>query len=418
MTTTGKRIQANREAFRCLGESTPVLTDVLPAGEAVPGFTPDTILTSGPTMPWSSYVGGQRSAVIGVALFEGLAGDESDADAKLASGKIILRGCQELKCVGSLAGVYSASMPVFVVKNQACGNVGYCNIYEGTNHRRLNYGVYDDGVRERLRYINDIVAPVLGEAVRATGGIPLKPIMTSALHMGDDLHSRNTAASLLFSRELFPALIALSATNRSGVEKLVRAMTEDHYFFLRLSMAAAKSTADSINGIEGSSVVSAMAFNCKGFSIKVAGLGEQWFTGPHATVDAVLFAGHTKDEISWMGGESPITETVGLGGFAQAAAFALQKYQGGSPEGMVSRNLSLYDITVGEHPDFRIPFLKYRGTPTGIDIFKVLDTGILPVMNIGVAGRDGGQIGAGTVQAPIECFQIAAEAYKKRYGGF
>ena len=412
------RTAANAEALRRLGGAEPVLLDVAPARDAVPGFTAQTILTSGPTMPWAAYAGGQRAAVIGAALFEGLATDEADADAKLAAGSITLRGCQELRCVGSLAGVYSASMPVFVVKNQAYGNIGYCNIYEGVNHRRLNYGVYDDGVRDRLRYINDVVAPVLGEAVRATGGIRLKPIMVSALHMGDDLHSRNTAASLLFSRELFPALIAVAATNRSGVEKVVQAMTEDHYFFLRLSMAAAKSTADAINGIGRCSVVSAMAFNCNGFSIKVAGLGERWFTGPHATVDAVLFKGHSKDEITWMGGESPITETVGLGGFAQAAAFPLQKYQGGSPEGMVSRNLSLYGITVGEHPDFRIPYLKYRGTPTGIDIFKVIETGILPLMNIGVAGRDGGQIGAGTVQAPMECFLQAADAYRGAYVGF
>lgn len=420
MSPAPERTAANAEALRRLGAAEPVLTDVRPAGEAVPGFTPDTILTSGPTLPWASYVGGQRAAVIGAALFEGLASDEGDAHRKLSTGAIRLRGCQELRCVGSLAGPYSASMPVFVVQNRAAGrdagNFGYCNIYEGTNHRRLNYGVYDEGVRERLRYVNDVVAPVLGEAVRAAGGIALKPIMVSALHMGDDLHSRNTAASLLFSRELFPGLLALASANREGAERVVRAMTEDHYFFLRLSMAAAKATADTISGLEHSSVLSAMAFNCRGFSIRVAGLGDQWFTGPHATVDAVLFQGHSQDEITWMGGESPITETIGLGGFAQAAAFALQKYQGGSPEGMVSRNLSLYDITVGENPDFRIPFLKYRGTPTGVDLFKVLETGIRPMMNIGIAGRDGGQIGAGTVQAPIECFQLAADAFRKRYG--
>ena len=393
-----------------------MLVDILPARDAVPGFTADTILTSGPTLPWAEYVGGQRAAIIGGALFEGLAANAADAERRIAEGGISVRGCQELGCVGSLAGIYTASMPVFVVRNRDGGNLGFCNIYEGTNRRRLNYGVYDEGVRDRLRHIGNVVAPVLGAAVRSAGGIALKPIMTSALHMGDDLHSRNTAASLLFMRELLPALLGLAGGDPGGVEKAVRAMTEDHYFFLRLSMAAAKATADTIKGIERSSVVSAMAFNCKGFSIRVAGLGEQWFNGPHATVDAVLFEGHTEEEITWMGGESPITETVGLGGFAQAAAFPLQKYQGGSPEGMVSRNLSLYDITVGEHPDFRIPFLKYRGTPTGIDIFKVLSTGTLPMMNIGIAGRDGGQIGAGTVRAPLACFSKAAYAYRARYG--
>ncbi|MDA0983569.1 MAG: DUF1116 domain-containing protein [Proteobacteria bacterium] len=415
-----QRAAANAEALRRLGAAAPVLLDVRPAGEVVPGFSRDTILTSGPTLPWPQYVGGQRAAVLGAALFEGLAANETEAERRIAEGAIKVRGCQELKCIGSLAGPYSASMPVFVVQNRAAagdaGNFGYCSIYEGTNHRRLNYGAYDEGVRDRLRYVGDVIAPALGEAVRATGGIPLKPIMVSALHMSDDLHSRNTAASLLFCRALFPGLLAMAATRREAAEKVVQALTEDHYFFLRLSMAAAKSTADAITGIEGSSVMSAMAFNCRGFSIRVAGLGETWFNGPHATVEAVLFKGHSQDEITWMGGESPITETIGLGGFAQAAAFPLQKYQGGSPEGMVKRNLSLYNITVGENPDFRIPFLQYRGTPTGVDIFKVLDTGIRPLMNIGVAGRDGGQIGAGTVQAPIECFQLAAKAYRERYG--
>lgn len=413
---TTRRQSANQEAFRRLTTADPVLEDVRPAGESVPGFSRETILTSGPTMPWTSYVGGQRAAIIGAAQFEGLARDAADAERKLAAGEIRVRGCQELGCVGSLAGVYSASMPVFVVRNRAFGAVGYCNIYEGTNRRRLNYGVYDEGVRDRLRYINETIAPVLGEAVRATGGIPLKPIMTRALHMSDDLHSRNTAASLLFAREIFEPLLALGAREPERAQRAVRAITEDHYFFLRLSMAAAKSIADGAARIEASSVVTAMAISCRGFSIRVSGLGDEWFEGPHATVDAVLFEGHSKDEITWMGGESIITETVGLGGFAQAAAFPLQKYQGGSPEAMVERNLSLYAITVGENPDFQIPFLRYRGTPTGIDVFRVLETGVAPLMNIGVAGRDGGQIGAGVVRAPLECFKLAAAAYELRYG--
>lgn len=413
---TAARESANKEAFRRLTTSEPVLEDVRPAGEAVPGFTRDTILTSGPTMPWSAYTGGQRAAILGAAQFEGLAGDAQEAERKLAAGEIRVRGCQELGCVGSLAGVYSASMPVFVVRNTAFGNVGYCNIYEGTNRRRLNYGVYDEGVRDRLSYINRVIAPVLGEVVRATGGIALKPIMVRALHMSDDLHSRNTAASLLFAREIVEPLLALGAKDLERAQRAVRAITEDHYFFLRLSMAAAKSIADAAAGIAASSLVTAMAISCRGFSIRVGGLGDEWFEGPHATVDAVLFDGHTRDEITWMGGESIITETIGLGGFAQAAAFPLQKYQGGSPEAMVERNLSLYGITQGENPDFQIPFLGFRGTPTGIDVFRVVETGVAPLMNIGVAGRDGGQIGAGVVRAPLECFRAAIEAYERRYG--
>ena len=410
------RTEANALAFERLSAADPVLVDIRPAIDVLPGMTPKTVLTSGPPMPWERYVGGQRDAVIGGALFEGLASNAQDAARKLERGEIVVDGCHDHGAVGSLAGIYTASMPVFVVENRAAGNTGFCNMYEGTDPRRLNYGVYDEGVRERLLFVQDVIAPVLAEAVRAAGGIPLKPIMRRALHMGDELHSRNTAASLLFTRELFPHLLGLDPAMREAVERTVAALTEDHYFFLRLSMAAAKCTADAAAGIEGSSVVTAMAFNCNNFAIRVGGLGDSWFTGPHASVDARLFEGHGEDEIAWMGGESTIAETIGLGGFAQAAAFPLQQYQGGSAAAMVERNLALYEITVGENPDFRIPYLGYRGTPTGIDIHRVVETGILPVMDIGIAGRDGGQIGAGIVRAPIECFEAALAAYEARYG--
>ena len=195
-----------------------------------------------------------------------------------------------------------------------------------------------------------------------------------------------------------------------------RILQADHYFFLRLAMAAAKATADCAHGVEGSSVVTAMGFSCNEFGIRVSGLGDEWFVGPHADVEAELFEGHSEDEITWMGGESPICETIGLGGFAQACAFPLQQYQGGSAAAMIERNLEMYEITVGESPHFRIPALDYRGTPTGIDVFRCLETGVMPVMDIGIAGRDGGQIGAGTVRAPRRCFELAARAWERRYG--
>ena len=408
--------EANQLAFEKLTTSEPVLRDIRQAIDVLPGMTSATVLTSGVTMPWGEYTGGQREAIIGGALFEGLAADRDEAEHHLDSGEIRVKGCQDHGCVGSLAGIYTASMPVFVVENSACGNPGYCNLYEGTNPRRLNYGVYDEGVHARLMFIQEVVAPVIAEALRTSEGIPLKPIMKRALHMGDELHSRNTAASLLFMNELFPLLLAAGVNSQEAVRQTLEAITADHYFFLRLSMAAAKATADAAHGITGSSVVTAMAFNCRGFSIRVSGLGDEWFHGPHASVDAKLFDGHNDDEITWMGGESPIIETIGAGAFAQAAAFPLQQYQGGTPQAMVERNLELYNITLGENPDLHIPYLGYRGTPTGIDIFRVLETGVLPSMDIGIAGRDGGQIGAGIVRAPIECFETAAQAYLQRYG--
>jgi hypothetical protein len=240
--------------------------------------------------------------------------------------------------------------------------------------------------------------------------------MSRALHMGDELHSRNTASSMLFAKELMPHFIDMAAKKRDSVKRAVQAMTEDHYFFLRLSMAAAKASADPAHNIEGSSMVTAMVISCRGFGIRVSGLGDEWITGPYPQIQAKLFEGHTEDEITWMGGESIIAETIGLGGFAQACAPALQKYQGGSANAMIERNQELYRITLGENPDYHIPVLNYRGTPTGIDIFRVVETGVLPAMDIGVPGRDGGQIGAGIVRAPMECFTAAIARYKARYG--
>lgn len=414
--TSNLRDQANDETFRRLVESEPVLVDIRRADEAVPGMEANVVLTSGIPMDWDEYGDGQRNAVIGGALFEGLADSTEDADRKIRSGDIIVDGCHAHGCIGSLAGIFTASMPVFVVEDQRHGTKGFCNFYEGPSHKRLNYGVYDAEVEQALRFIERVIAPTMAEALQhADGGIPLRPLMKRAIHMGDELHSRNTAATLLFARELFPYLLRVYESRPEEVSKTLGFMSESDYFFLRLGMAAGKATADAAHGIEGSSVCTAMTFSSKAFSIRVGGLSDMWFSAPLEPMQAKLFEGFTPDDIEFMGGESPINETVGLGGFAQAAAFALQAYQGGSPEEMIKMNLDMYEITVGEHTDFKIPYFSYRGTPTGIELFKVLDTKIQPVMDIGVAGRGGGQIGAGILRAPLACFEAAADAYAQRY---
>jgi hypothetical protein len=380
-------------------------------------MTASTVLTSGAPMPWERYTGGQRSAVIGGALFEGLARDADDADAKLRDGRITLGACHDFGCVGSLAGIYTASMPVFVVENREHGNVAFCNSFEGASRKRLNYGVYDDDVRASLLFLQDVAAPVLAEALRATdGGIPLRPIIRRALNMGDELHSRNAAATLLFTRELLAPLLEVGRRRPDETGEVVEFMSGNDYFFLRLSMAASKAAADAARDVPGSSVVTAMTFSCREFAIRVSGLGDEWSRSELPSVEAKLFPGHTEEEIEFMGGESIINETAGLGGFAQAAAFPLQDYQGGSPEELVANTLQMYDITVGEHPAYRIPALSFRGTPTGIDIHRVVATGIRPVMDVGVAGRGGGQIGAGLMRAPLGCFERAVEAFAARYG--
>jgi uncharacterized protein DUF1116 len=407
---------ANREAVQRLIDADPVLVDVAPALDVVPGMTPDTILTSGAPMPWEAYFGGQRAAVIGGALYEGLAADSEEADAKLRDGRVKLGACHDHGCVGSLAGIYTASMPVFVVENGTHGNRGFCNFFEGASPKRLNYGVYDDEVKRSLLHLQNEIAPVIAGAVRRhEGGIPLRPIIRSALNMGDELHSRNSAATLLFIKDIVPQLLDLAADHGDAVRMAYAYMSHGQYFFLRLSMAYAKATADAARDVHGSSMVSAMCFSCREFAIRVSGLGDQWFTAPIPSADVKLFDGYTRDDLEYMGGESLINETVGLGGFAQAAAFPLQDYQGGTPEQMIAMNRAMYEITLAEHPELKIPFFGFRGIPIGIDIHRVVATGITPVMDIGVAGRGGGQIGAGVLRAPMECFTAAQRAYHEAY---
>ncbi|MDF2826125.1 MAG: YahG/YlbE-like protein [Mycobacterium sp.] len=406
---------ANDESFRRLDTADPWVVDVAPAGEVLPGYRPNLVLTSGAPMPWEAYTGGQREALIGGALFEGLATSREDAITGFADGRIEIGSCHDYAAVGSLAGIYTASMPVFVVENRAQGNVGFCNFYEGKEPRRLNYGCYDAGVHERLLHVNTVLAPVVGEAIRRRDGVALKPLIARALRMGDEVHSRNAAASVLFNREILPAVLDMVAEGVAGVRETMLHLAENDYFFLRLSMAAAKASADAMV-VPGSTLVSAMAFSCRGFAIKLAGLGDTWFEGPPPLHEGKLFDGHTPDEITWMGGESPITETVGLGGFAQACALSLQDYQGGSPEVMIERNREMYRITHGTNSSYRIPLFAFEGTPTGIDARKVLSTDVLPVMDVGLAGRDGGQIGAGIIRAPRECFQAALDAHSAAFG--
>ena len=284
MTAPGRtRSQANAEAVERLCAADPVVVDVQPALDVIPGYSHNLVLTSGAPLPWPEYVGGQRDAIIGGVLFEGLAATTQEAIAMLDAGEVQVGSCHDYSAVGSLAGIYTASMPVFVVHDQTHGNAAFCNFYEGKDPRRLNYGCYDAGVHERLLHVNNVYAPVVGDAIRRTGGVPLKPLIAKGLRMGDECHSRNTASSLLFVRELLAAEMDMAGSDLDGVRETFLHIADNDYFFLRLSMAAGKATADSIAGLPGSSVVSAMAFSCKEFAIRVAGLGAEWFRGPTPT---------------------------------------------------------------------------------------------------------------------------------------
>lgn len=411
-----RRRAANAEAVDRMATSAPVLTGVRAALDVVPGMTPETILTSGAPLAWADYHGGQRRAILYAALYEGLAADERDAETKLENGSIRVRSTQQHACIGSVAGIYTASMPVLVVQDQRHGNTAFCNLYEGKSPRRLNYGAYDDGVEAGLRWLERVMAPTLAACLERTGPIPLTPLMARALRMGDELHSRNTAASLLLERQLRDALLDLDKTERSpAVRQVLEFFDDNEYLFLRVAMAAAKATADAAHGVPYSSVVTGMAINCRSFSLRVSGLGEHWFAGAHPSLEGRFFEGYTQDDAEWIGGESCVTETVGLGGFAQICAPTLQTYQGGSVEAMRQNNLAMYDITLGEHPTYRLPPLDFRGSPLGIDIFAVLEHRTTPVIDGGLAGRAGGQIGAGVLRPELDCFEAAAAGYRDTY---
>lgn len=402
--------RANAIATDRLCASDPVLVGFPLAGEAL-GLTRDVILASGPTMPFDSYVGGQRAGIIGAALYEGLARSAEEAEAALTAGDVRVAGCQEFNCVGSLAGITSASMPVAAVQDPATGLTGFCTLYEGDSADRLNYGTYSDATKANLDQLRDVVAPALQRLlVRAGGAIELKPLMVRALAMGDELHSRNAAATLLFLRELL--LRGKGAAVGAG-EDLDAALVSlaDDYFFLRLSMAASKVMGRSMHGVEGSSIVTAMSFSCREFGIQVSGTGGEWFTGPLPTFETWrLEDGFTADDMEFMGGESVITEVVGLGGMAQAAGLPLVRSSGGSTATMMARTEAMYSITHTEHPAFRIPSLDYRGTPLGIDVRRVAETGCTPYLDIGIAGSSRRQIGGGVARAPLEPFLKAQEA--------
>lgn len=399
---------ANRRALERMFAADPVLVGVAPARDVIPGMRDDVVLTSGPTLPFEEYTGGQLDALLGAAMYEGLAADSDDAKRAFRCGDVKAQGCQTLGVVGSLAGVTTASMPVLVVEDVHSGRRAYCTLYEGDTVDRLNYGTYTHFTRRNLDHLRDRVAPALNRAVRRhRGPLSLKPIIQRALTMGDELHSRNTAATTLFARLLLPAIIEADPAEARLLAEYFR---DGDYFFLRLAMAGAKVMADAMRGVGGSTIVTSMAFSCREFGIQVAGAGDRWFRGPLPTFEAMrLYPNKVESDIQFMGGESVITEVVGLGGVAQAAALPLQRSSGGDAASMIARTSMMYDICAAEHPDFRIPVLDYRGTPVGFDVLRIAETGITPFLDIGIAGIGGGQIGGGVARAPLEPFVRAAE---------
>jgi hypothetical protein len=416
---------ANERALQIIQEGHPVLVGVGRAGDLIPGMTRETILHSGPPNQWGTMAGPQRGAVIGALMLEGLAATPEEAEALAASGRIRFLANNDHGCVGPMAGVISYSSALFIVANKAFGNRAYTNMNEGYG-KVLRMGAYDETVIERLRWINGDLATALGEAIEASGGLDLRALIAQALHMGDECHNRNKAAGALFLRELAPHLVRLATaaddtsggTARKGAlspERLAKVMDflgHNEVWFVNLAMAASKAVLDAASGVPGSTLVTCMARNGFQFGLQVAGLPGRWFVGPAQKVNALYFPGFTEADASLDIGDSVITETAGIGGFAMAAAPAIVQFIGGTPDMAFQLTAQMYEITVGESRHYTIPTLGFRGTPTGIDIRWVVETGILPAINTGVAHRlpGIGQVGAGLVHPPSSIFTEAVLA--------
>jgi hypothetical protein len=398
--------QANRTAVERMTSSRPMLTGLALAREVVPGMRDNLILHAGPPIEWERMSGPLRGAVIGALIFEGLAKDEAEAVALVERGEVDFEPCHHHAAVGPMAGVTSASMMVYVVEDSTHGHRTFSNLNEGYG-KVLRYGAFSDEVIRKLRWMNGTMAPALAEAVG--DGIDLRALLAEALHMGDEGHNRNKAGSLLFLKQLAPRLTD---------PDVLRFLGDNPLSVLNPVMAACKAMADAAHGIEGSTIVSTMARNGTDFGIRVSGLGDRWFTAPSTVPDGLYFPGYSSADANPDIGDSTITETAGIGAFAMAAAPAIVTFIGGTPQDAVHATLEMYEITAAEHPHFSIPALGFRGTPVGIDLRKVVELGITPRVNTGIAHKQAGigQVGAGLVRPPMEVFEEALVAFAERYG--
>jgi len=415
--TPGSRIdRANKVAVERVLAAHPVLMDVaLHARDVWPDMD-RMLLHAGAPVTWQEMCGPMRGAMVGAALYEGWASTADAAERMLEGGAIRFAQCHDAGAVGPMAGIISPSMPVFVVRNQTHGNVAYSNINEGIG-KVLRFGANGPEVIQRLKWFEQVLAPVLKRAVLASGGIDLKAIQSQALMMGDEVHSRNAAATALFFMRL--AVAATGADiERHATHEVLKFVADTSQFFLNLSMAAAKATMDAAHGVEYSSIVTAIARNGVTTAIRVSGLGRQWFQTPSDQPAGLYFPGFRAEDANPDLGDSAITETAGLGGFSFAASPALTQLVGGSAAQAMHYSRLMYEITDGRNPANSLPAMDFAAGPVAIDVRKVIDTGIQPVLTTGIAHRSAGvgQIGAGVVRVPMNCFVRALEALSLQSG--
>jgi hypothetical protein len=408
---------ANEEVLRRIFAAEPVLIDVRRAGDVIEGLRENVILHAGPPIGWERMCGPMRGAVCGVAVFEGWARNLDEAARAAATGRYTFRPNHELGAVGPMTGMTTMSQPVLVVENRAFGNRAYCTINEGLG-KVMRFGGNDDEVLGRLTWIARVLGPTLSAALSKSGGIPLKNIIARGLAMGDEMHQRNVACSAIFLREMAPAL-ARAVQDSNALAEVFAFIGKNDQFFLNVAMAMGKSMTDPARDVDGSSIVTAMCRNGTDFGIRVSGTGDRWYTAPVEMPVGLYFPGYSERDANPDMGDSAIVETIGLGGFAMAAAPAVAGFVGaGSASEAANYTKAMYEITEGRNAEWTIPNLDFSGVPTGIDVRKVLRTGKAPVINTGIAHREPGvgQVGAGIARAPLACFEQALAGLAERLG--
>ena len=407
---------ANEKAYAAFLAAQPVLAGVGVAREHLPDMDDRMILHAGPPIAWTEMCGPMQGAVIGAILYEGWAADVDAAWQLAGSGSVAFEPAHHHAAVGPMAGVISPSMPVWIVENAAGGNRAFCNLNEGLG-KVLRFGANSADVIKRLQWMARVLAPALGAALAKLGPMELKPLIAQALQMGDEVHNRNAAASSLFLKKIVPAALH-SGFDAAAIADAVTFIAGNDHFFLNLSMAACKTMLDAAHGVPGSSLVTAMSRNGVRFGIRLSGTGEQWFEAPSPVVNGLYFPSYGPEHAAPDMGDSSITETAGLGGFAMATAPAIVQFVGGTPQDAIANTREMRHITLGRNNAFTLPAMNFSGTPAGIDARRVLDTNIMPIINTGIAHKEAGvgQIGAGITRAPLECFTQAIIALASRVG--
>ncbi|MBI1278452.1 MAG: DUF1116 domain-containing protein [Anaerolineaceae bacterium] len=406
-----QRETANRQVLQIFNQAQPRVIDIQTARDVIPGMNDDMILHAGPPIEWQNMCGPMQGAVLGAVVYEGRATTLDEARKLCDSGAIRFAPNHNHDSVAPMAGVISPSMPVWVVEDAVNGTRAYSNLNEGSG-ATLRYGANNPSVIANLNWMRDILAPRLRETVLRLGEIPIFPMVAEAVEMGDECHSRNHAALVLLLQTLTSGLLKTSLSS-AEIDEVISFIRGKDYFFLNLTMASCKAAWLKAEAVPHSSLVTAFSRNGVEFSIRVQG---QWFAAPSPVVDGHYFPQFTADDANLDIGDSAITEASGLGGFAVGGAPAITDFIGGTPDILMQAMLEMYNLTISEGSLFKLPILNGRGTPTGVDIFKVIETGIRPYITTGIAHKKPGigQIGAGRVRAPLECFEKAVQAINNR----